>query len=167
MTSTDRLLEANRKYAAGFRKGHLKNQGARRLAVLTCMDARINTAAAFGLREGDANVLRNEGGRANEFVLNGLIVARALLGVREIAVIHHTDCGLLAPSEAEFRRRIEASIGEIAPQRKFMTFADVDEGVREDLRIIGSVPELAGMPVRGFVYDVKTGTLREVPGSGD
>ena len=162
MSAVNDMLTANKKYAAAFRKGHLKKQPAKRVAVLACMDARMDPARILGLQEGDANVLRNEGGRVNDYVVRSLLVARALLDMREIVVLHHTDCGLQAKSAEEFRRAIERELN-VTVEHEFPTFADLDQSVRDDIVQLRLIKEFAGeVPVRGFVYDVKTGLLREV-----
>lgn len=161
MSVANEFLQANAGYAAGFTKGHLPLPPARKVAVVACMDARLDPAKALGLEEGDAHVIRNAGGRAHD-ALRSLVISQQLLGTREIVVIHHTDCGMLTFSDAQLREQVKQKLGadtDIA----FLSFADLDASVRDDLAAIrGSKLLLDGVPVRGFVYDVKDGRLREV-----
>jgi carbonic anhydrase len=161
--TTDELLAANRQYASRFDKGHLPLPPARRVAIVTCMDARIDPAKALGLSEGDAHVIRNAGGRAHE-ALRSLVISQRLLGTREVAVIHHTDCGMLTFTDDELRGRVREELGADASHIAFLPFADLDESVRSDVAYLRASPLIpADVPVRGFVYDVRTGTVREVP----
>jgi carbonic anhydrase len=167
-----RLLEGNARYAESFASGGLHHEPAERLAVLTCMDARIEPLAALGLRLGDAHVLRNAGGRVTEDVLRSLALSQQLLGTTTIAVIHHTHCGMAGLSNQGFREEVERrertqEIGQgaarLARQMDFLPFADLDASVREDVARLQASPLLRpGTPVYGLVYDVKTGTLRAV-----
>ena len=166
MTITDELIAANARYAASGRTHHLPQRPGRRLAVLTCMDARIDTFSALGLDLGDANILRNAGGRAAP-ALRSLAVCCGFLGVREIVVIHHTDCGLLDASNDEIRARLGREIGPEAAAAAagidFLPFPDLDQSVREDVALIRASPLIPDdVTVRGFVYYVETGRLQEV-----
>lgn len=159
----DELLERNRRSAESFDAGDLPAPPATEVAVVACMDARLDPARALGLELGDAHVIRNAGGRATEDVLRSLVVSSHLLGTREFAVIHHTDCGMATFTDEELRERIRRETGADAAGVDFLPFSDLDESVREDVRRIRSSPLLPqGVTVRGFVYDVRTGLLREV-----
>jgi carbonic anhydrase len=132
------------------------------VAVLACMDARLDPARALGLEEGDAHVIRNAGGVVSEDAVRSLIVSQRLLGTEEIALIHHTDCGMLTFTDAEVKDAIEAEVG-IRPSFALEAFADVDADVRQSIARIRANPLIPHTDaVRGFVYEVETGRLREV-----
>lgn len=160
MAVVDEFLKANARYAAEFTKGHLPMPPARKVAVVACMDARLDPARALGLEEGDAHVIRNAGGRAAD-ALRSLIISQQLLGTREVVVLHHTDCGMLAFSDAELRSKLRAELGQDA-DFPFLSFSDLELSVREDVAALQTSPFLLRVPVRGFLYDVKTGRLAEV-----
>jgi carbonic anhydrase len=160
MAVADEFLEANTRYAAQFSKGQLPMPPARKVAVLACMDARLDPARALGLEEGDAHVIRNAGGRAAD-ALRSLIISQQLLGTREVVVIHHTDCGMLTFSDADLRARLKQELGQDA-DFPFLPFSDLERSVRDDVAILRSSPLLLPVPVRGFLYDVQTGKLEEV-----
>ena len=162
MTTTDELLAANERYAARFHKGALPLPPARRVAIVTCMDARIDPAKALGLDEGDAHVIRNAGGRAQD-ALRSLVISQRLLGTREVVVLHHTDCGMLTFTDDELRDKVRHELGADASHIAFLPFKDLDESVRLDVAYLRASPLIpADVPIRGFVYDVRTGTVREV-----
>jgi carbonic anhydrase len=134
---------------------------ARRVAVLACMDARLDPARILGLEEGDAHVVRNAGGRAAD-ALRSLVISQELLGTREVVVIHHTDCGMLTFTNDQLKQRLKEGRGAEA-DLDFLPFSDVDQSVRDDVKAIRESRLLhPGVPVTGFVYDVKTGRLRQV-----
>ena len=163
MSVSDELLQANREYARTFDRGHLPMPPARRLAVVTCMDARIVPSRQLGLEEGDAHVIRNAGGRARD-ALRSLVISQRLLGTNEIAVIHHTDCGMLTFTNRDLHAKVKQDLNADASDIDFLPFSDVEESVREDVAFLLSSPLIPGdVPVRGFVYDVRTGKLSEVP----
>ncbi len=163
MSELPAILEANERYAAGFAKGDLPMPPARRLAVLTCMDARIDPAQALGLAEGDAHVIRNAGGRASDDALRSLVISQQLLGTREVLVVHHTDCGMLTFTNEQLRDQLRTTLGADASHVDFLPFADLEESVREDVRRIQASPFIAAdIPVSGFIYDVRTGRLQQV-----
>ena len=162
MSATDELLRNNAAYAEGFDKGDLPIPPAKKVAVVTCMDARLNVHALLGLEEGDAHVIRNAGGIVTDDEIRSLAISQRLLGTEEILVIHHTDCGMLTFSDEDFRRTLEEETG-VTPEWAAGTFGDLDEDVRRSVARIREspfVPRTDGL--RGFVYEVETGRLREV-----
>jgi carbonic anhydrase len=162
MTVSDEFLIANRSYADSFDKGQLALPPKRKTAVVVCMDARIDPARALGLAEGDAHVIRNAGGRIAD-ALRSLIISQELLATEEVAIIHHTDCGMLTFTDQSIRARLRESRHADADALAFLPFADLDQSVRDDLaQYAASALVRHDIPVRGFVYDVKTGRLREV-----
>jgi len=162
MPVIDEFIEANSKYARSFDKGGLPMPPARKVAVVTCMDARILPSRALGLEEGDAHVIRNAGGRAQD-ALRSLIISQRLLGTREVAVIHHTDCGMLTFKNEDLRAQVKRELGADASGIDFLPFADVEKSVRDDVAALRDSPFIPrDFPVRGFVYDVRTGRLTEV-----
>lgn len=162
MSASDELLRANEEYARKFDLGDLPRPPAKRLAIVTCMDARIFPSRAFGLKAGDAHIIRNAGGRAKD-ALRSLIISERLQGTSEIAVIHHTDCGLLTINNRDFQARLKEELGADAGDIDFLPFTDVEESVREDIGFLITCPLIpAHVTVRGFVYDVRTGRLKEV-----
>ena len=162
MSSTDELLRNAEAYAASFDKGDLPMPPARKLAVLACMDARLNPYALLGLREGDANIIRNAGGVVTDDEIRSLAISQRLLGTEEIILIHHTDCGMLTFTDDEFKRSVQNDVG-IKPEWAAEAFADLDEDVRQSIARIQASPFIPRKDsVRGFVYEVETGRLREV-----
>jgi carbonic anhydrase len=160
------FIAANEQYAADFHKGDLPLPPARKVAVLVCMDARIDPAKALGLEEGDAHVIRNAGGRAAD-ALRSLAISHELLGTREIVVIHHTDCGMLTFSNDDIRQKLEQDLGpeagKVASKIDFVPFTDLDQSVRDDVAAIQASPLIPkDIPVSGFVYDVHDGRLHPV-----
>jgi carbonic anhydrase len=162
MSVTDELLRANAEYARNFDQGDLPMPPARRLAIVTCMDARIDPSRAFGLKEGDAHVIRNAGGRARE-ALRSLVISQRLLGTNEIALIHHTDCGMRTFTNRDLYNKVQQDLGADASEIDFLPFGDLEESVREDVAFLLSSPLIPGdVIVRGFIYDVRSGRLTEV-----
>lgn len=161
MTVTDELLESAERYAAGFDKGGLPMPPARHIAVVACMDARLNPYGLFGLQEGDAHVVRNAGGVVSDDVIRSLAISQRLLGTREIVLVHHTDCGMLTFTDEEFVAGLEAETGS-RPTWTPQAFTDVAEDVRRSAARIAASPFIPVKDVRGFVYDVATGRLSEV-----
>lgn len=157
----DRFQEANAAYAASFDKGNLPAPPGRRLAVIACMDARLDPARALGLTEGDAHVIRNAGGRAAD-AIRSLVISQHLLGTREVAIVHHTDCGMLSFTDEQLRRKLRDDL-HTDTDIPFYAFSDLEQSVRDDIETIKSSPLLfKDVQVRGFIYDVTTGTIREV-----
>jgi carbonic anhydrase len=162
MSQTDQLLANSQSYAEGFDKGDLPLPPAKKVAVLACMDARLNPYGLLGLSEGEVHVIRNAGGVVSEDAIRSLAISQNLLGTEEIVLIHHTDCGMLTFGDEEFADRLEAETGE-RPQWRAQAFSDLDRDVREGIERIKASPFIPRTDnVRGFVYEVETGTLREV-----
>jgi carbonic anhydrase len=162
MSTTDELLANARSYAASFTKGDLPLPPGRKIAVLACMDARLNPYGLLGLQEGDAHVIRNAGGVVTEDEIRSLAISQRLLGTEEIILIHHTDCGMLTFTDEDFKRSVQDDVG-IKPAWATEAFSDLDEDVRQSLARIKASPFIPHKEsVRGFVYDVHTGALREV-----
>ena len=162
MSVTDELLQNAEQYAAGFDKGDLPLPPAKHVAILACMDARLNPYGLLGLSEGDAHVIRNAGGVVTDDEIRSLAISQRLLGTDEIILIHHTDCGMLTFTDEEFRDRLEREAGS-RPSWSAEAFSDIEDDVRRSItRILDSpyVPEKSS--VRGFVFDVATGRLNEV-----
>ncbi|MGH9506277.1 MAG: beta-class carbonic anhydrase [Terriglobales bacterium] len=164
MSATDEAVRANEAFARQFAGGHLASAPARKLAVVACMDARLNVEQALGLGIGDAHVIRNAGGVVTVDTLASLLVSHHLLGTREFVIINHTDCGMLTFTDAELRQRLERSSGVVvAAPSCFYAFTDLEANLRRQVQVVRShpwVPREVG--VRGFLYDVKTGRLREL-----
>jgi carbonic anhydrase len=158
MSAIDDMIAANRLYAAEF-ESH-RPQAV--LAIVACMDARIDPFRALGLHYGFAHIIRNAGGRVAE-ALRSLAISQSVLGTREVAIIHHTECGMMAPSE-EIRERISAGLGrDVDPSLPLLAFSDLDQSIREDLQAYRDSPLVRhDIPVRGFVFDVATRRLHEV-----
>jgi carbonic anhydrase len=162
MTTTEQLLQNANAYAEGFDKGDLPLPPGKRVAVLACMDARLNPYGILGLTEGDAHVIRNAGGVVSDDAIRSLAISQNLLGTAEIILIHHTDCGMLTFNDDEFAEKLEQETGE-RPDWRAHSFSDVEEDVREGVERIKSSPFIPRTDrVRGFVYEVETGGLREV-----
>jgi carbonic anhydrase len=162
MSSTDDVLANNEGYASSFDKTDLPLPPARKLAVVACMDARLNVYGALGLQEGEAHVIRNAGGVVSDDVIRSLAISQRLLGTEEIALIHHTDCGMLTFTDDEFKASIEKDTG-IRPEWAAEAFGDLDGDVRQSIARIKASPFIPKKDaVRGFVYEVESGRLREV-----
>jgi carbonic anhydrase len=162
MSTTDELLRNAETYAANFDHGDLPLPPAKPVAILACMDARLNPYGLLGLSEGDAHVIRNAGGVVTDDEIRSLAISQRLLGTEEIILIHHTDCGMLTFGDDDFRRQIQQETG-IKPEWAAEAFDDVEEDVRQSIARIKSSPFIPKKDhVRGFVYDVKTGRLDEV-----
>jgi carbonic anhydrase len=162
MTAIGELLSNARVYADSFEEGDLPMPPAKRVAVIACMDARLNPYGLLGLGEGDAHVIRNAGGVVTEDAIRSLAISQRLLGTEEIVLIHHTDCGMLTFRDDEFRRQIQEDTG-IKPGWAAEAFDDLQADVRQSIERIKASPFIPRKDnVRGFVYDVKTGRLDEV-----
>ena len=161
MTATDELLANNERYAAAFH-GPLPLPPGKGVAVVACMDARLNVYGILGLAEGEAHVIRNAGGVVTDDEIRSLTISQRLLGTREIILIHHTDCGMLTFTDADFKASIQKETG-IKPEWAAEAFPDLDDDVRQSIARIKASPFIPHKDaVRGFVFDVATGKLREV-----
>ncbi len=162
MSATDQLLENARRYADGFDRGDLPLPPAKRVAVVACMDARLNPYGILGLEEGDAHVIRNAGGVITDDEIRSLAISQRLLGTEEIILIHHTDCGMLTFTDDDFKRQVQQETG-IKPEWAAEAFDDLEADVRQSIARIKASPFIPRKDsVRGFVYDVHNGRLTEV-----
>ncbi len=160
---TDELLKNNESYAKSFNKGNLPLPPAKPVAVLACMDARLDVHKILGLEEGDAHVIRNAGGVATDDAIRSLVISQRLLGTTEIILIHHSDCGMLTFKDDDVKKQIEKEVG-IRPAFALEAFSDLAGDVKQSIARIKASPFIPGkQSVRGFIYDVKTGRLSEVP----
>jgi carbonic anhydrase len=162
MTVIDELVQNASAYSDSFENGDLPLPPAKRVAIVACMDARLNPYGLLGLREGDAHVIRNAGGVITDDEIRSLAISQRLLGTEEIMLIHHTDCGMLTFGDDEFRRQVQDDTG-IKPEWPAEAFSDLEEDVRQSIARIKASPFIPNKEhVRGFVYEVETGRLREV-----
>jgi carbonic anhydrase len=162
MSVTDELLANNERYAASFDKGDLPLPPGKKVAVVACMDARLNPYAVLGLEEGDAHIIRNAGGVVTDDEIRSLAISQRLLATEEIILIHHTDCGMLTFRDDDFKAQVQADTG-IKPEWAAEAFDDLDEDVRQSIARIKASPFIPRKDsIRGFVYEVETGRLREV-----
>jgi carbonic anhydrase len=162
MTVTDELLQNNEAYAGSFDKGDLPLPPAKGVAIVACMDARLNVYGMLGLQEGDAHVIRNAGGVIIDDEIRSLAISQRLLGTREIILIHHTDCGMLTFIDDELKQQIQEEAG-IKPHFSMESFTDLEDDVRQSIARIRASPFIFNKEsVRGFVYEVETGRLREL-----
>ncbi len=162
MSAVDHYLGNNARYAAKFSKGSLPAPPAQKIAIVACMDARLETGALLGLEEGDAHVIRNAGGVVTDDVIRSLTISQRLLGTREIMLIHHTDCGMLTFTDAELKEAIEKETG-IRPPFAIDAFSDLENDVGQSIARIKASPFVVHKDaIRGFVYEVETGRLCEV-----
>jgi len=162
MSATNELLANNESYAENFTKGGKPMPPAKKVSIVACMDARIETGRLLGLEEGDAHVIRNAGGVVTDDVIRSLAISQRLLGTQEIILIHHTDCGMLTFRDDEVKAQIEADTG-LRPPFALEAFSDPEDDVRQSIRRIQASPFVPHKDeIRGFVYDVETGRLNEV-----
>lgn len=164
MSIIDDSLRENQAYAADFKLGDLPMPPARKLAVVACMDARMTVEQMLGLKTGDAHIIRNAGGIVSEDAIRSLIISHYLLGTQEFMIINHTDCGMLTFKDEDLKKRLQDTLktSSVSPE-VFHAFADLEQNVREQVAKVKSHPWAPkNVPVRGFVYDVKTGKLNEV-----
>jgi carbonic anhydrase len=162
MSATDLLLTNNETYARAFDKGDLPLPPARGVAVVACMDARLHVSKILGLEIGDAHIIRNAGGAVTDDTIRSLLISQRLLGTEEVILIHHTDCGMLTFTDDAVKARVQEDTG-IRPPFALEAFPDLDEDVRQSIARIETSPLIPHRTkVRGFVYDVRSGSLREV-----
>jgi carbonic anhydrase len=162
MSVTDDLIANNEGYAASFDKGDLPMPPGKKVAVLACMDARLNVYGMLGLSEGDAHVIRNAGGVVTDDEIRSLAISQRLLGTEEIILIHHTDCGMLTFTDDDFKASVQDDTG-IKPEWAAESFSDLDVDVRQSIARIKASPFIPNKDaIRGFVFEVETGRLREV-----
>ena len=164
MGAIDELLKANAAYAKDFAQGNLPMPPARKLAVVACMDARLVPSQILGTKNGDIHVIRNAGGIVTEDALRSLLISHYLLGTQECMIINHTDCGMLTFKDEELLARLQGETGTaaVAPNH-FYAFDNLEKNVRRQIQKVKSHPWIPkSVPVRGFIYDVKTGRLHEV-----
>jgi len=162
MSVTEELLQNNTAYAESFEKGDLPLPPARGVAVVACMDARLDVHKILGLEEGDAHVIRNAGGVITDDEIRSLTISQRLLGTREVILIHHTDCGMLTFSDDELKAQIHEDVG-LKPHFSMESFSDLEVDVRQSIARIKASPFIPHKEsVRGFIYEVETGRLREV-----
>jgi carbonic anhydrase len=162
MSATDELLQNSQDYAASFDKGGLSKPPGKKVAVVACMDARLSIYGALGLSEGEAHVIRNAGGVVTDDEIRSLAISQRLLGTEEIILIHHTDCGMLTFTDDEFKHAIEQETG-IKPEWAAESFSDLEADVRQSIARIKASPFIPRKnSIRGFIYEVETGRLREV-----
>ncbi len=164
MSAIDELFANNEDFAASLPELHLDVRPSRQLAIVTCMDSRLDVFSALGLRDGEAHVLRNAGGVVSDDVIRSLAISQRLLGTREVMLIHHTDCGMQKITDDGFRAELQEATG-VAPGFAIESFTDVDADVRQSVQRVRHSPFLLHRDhVRGFVYDVDSRRLREVSG---
>jgi carbonic anhydrase len=162
VTATDDLIANNAAYVSSFTKGDLPLPPATKVAILACMDARLDPAKALGLQEGDAHVIRNAGGVATEDAIRSLVISQRLLGTKEIVLIHHTDCGMETFTDDTVKDQILADTG-LRPSFALEAFPKAEEDVKQTAARIKASPFVPSKNIRGFVYEVESGRLREVP----
>src|ERR1700719_4644067 len=164
MSLTDEVVAANRQYAADFKLGNLAMPPARKLAIVACMDARLTVEPMLGLKTGEAHIIRNAGGIVTEDAIRSLIISHYLLGTQEFMIINHTECGMLTFKDADLLERLESELGvSVLSPSHFHTFANLEANVRRQIQRVRShhwIPK--EIPVRGFVYDVKSSKLNEI-----
>ena len=162
MTETDRLLENARAYAERFDNAGLEAQPSKRVAVLACMDTRLIPSRLLGLNEGEAHILRNAGGVVTDDAIRSLSISQVVLGTEEIVLLHHTDCGMLKVTDEELADRLEQASGQ-RPEWPAHAFSDLEQSVRTSIARLRESPFIPNKgSIRGFVYDVETGDLREI-----
>ncbi|CAI5755562.1 unnamed protein product [Candida verbasci] len=160
MSVAQEVEVANKVYESNFTKGDLPLPPGRKVAIVVCMDARIDPAKSLGLSEGDAHVIRNAGGRASD-ALRSVIISQRLLGTREIIIIHHTDCGMLTFKDEDLKKIIKDSGGD-ADHLSFLSFSNLKQSVYDDVNYFKNNSLVLNVPITGYIYDVKTGRINKV-----
>lgn len=163
MSYFEKFLKTNRAYADFHGTAHLPLKPKTQVAIVTCMDSRLHVAPALGLALGDAHILRNAGGRVTEDMIRSLVISQQQMGTREIVVLHHTDCGAQTFSNEDFAKHIHEELGVDVSGQDFLPFSDVEESVREDMKLLRNSPLIpADVVISGAVYDVDTGLMTEI-----
>ena len=160
MSYFENFLKANQAYVELHGELHLPIKPKTKVAIVTCMDSRLHVAPALGLALGDAHILRNAGGRVTEDMLRSLVISQQQLGTREIVVLHHTDCGAQTFQNKDFQEHLKRELGVDVSDKDFLPFQDIDESVREDMRLLKDSPLIPDdVVISGAVYDVDTGRM--------
>ncbi|RBR11627.1 uncharacterized protein FIESC28_08910 [Fusarium coffeatum] len=158
LSITPEYEAANEQYAEDFDKGDLALPPSRKVAIIACMDARLDPAQILGIELGSAHVIRNAGGRAAD-ALRSIIISQQLLGTREIVIIHHTDCGMLTFSDVDLKTKVRKDLDEDVDHMAFLPFSDLEQSVRDDIKFLRKSPLVLDGPITGYIYDVKTGKI--------
>ncbi|RFN53458.1 carbonic anhydrase [Fusarium flagelliforme] len=158
LSITPEYEAANEQYAEGFDKGDLALPPSRKVAIIACMDARLDPAQVLGIELGSAHVIRNAGGRAAD-ALRSIIISQQLLGTTEIVIIHHTDCGMLTFSDVDLKEKVRKDLDEDVDHMAFLPFSDLEQSVRDDIKFLRKSPLVLDGPITGYIYDVKTGKI--------
>ena len=163
MSYFENFLKANQTYVELHGDLHLSIKPKTKVAIVTCMDSRLHVAPALGLALGDAHILRNAGGRVTEDMIRSLVISQQQMGTREIVVLHHTDCGAQTFNNEDFQEHLKCELGVDVSGQDFLPFQDIDESVREDMKLLRECPLIPeDVIISGAVYDVDTGSMREV-----
>lgn len=163
MSYFENFLKANQAYVELHGDLHLSIKPKTKVAIVTCMDSRLHVAPALGLALGDAHILRNAGGRVTDDMIRSLVISQQQMGTREIVVLHHTDCGAQIFNNEDFQERLKCELGVDVSGQDFLPFQDIDESVREDMKLLRECPLIPDdVIISGAVYDVDTGSMREI-----
>ena len=163
MSYFENFLKANQAYVELHGDLHLSIKPKTKVALVTCMDSRLHVAPALGLALGDAHILRNAGGRVTEDMIRSLVISQQQMGTREIVVLHHTDCGAQTFNNEDFQEHLKCELGVDVSGQDFLPFQDIDESVREDMKLLRECPLIPDdVIISGAVYDVDTGSMREI-----
>ena len=163
MSYFENFLKANQAYVELHGDLHLSIKPKTKVAIVTCMDSRLHVAPALGLALGDAHILRNAGGRVTEDMIRSLVISQQQMGTREIVVLHHTDCGAQTFNNEDFQEHLKCELGVDVSGQDFLPFQDIDESVREDMKLLRECPLIPDDDIiSGAVYDVDTGSMREI-----
>ena len=163
MSYFENFLKANQAYVELHGDLHLSIKPKTKVAIVTCMDSRLHVAPALGLALGDAHILRNAGGRVTEDMIRSLIISQQQMGTREIVVLHHTDCGAQTFNNEDFQEHLKCELGVDVSGQDFLPFQDIDESVREDMKLLRECPLIPDdVIISGAVYDVDTGSMKEI-----
>lgn len=163
MSYFEQFMQANQAYVALHGELNLPIKPKTRVAIVTCMDSRLHVAQALGLALGDAHILRNAGGRVTDDMIRSLVISQQQMGTREIVVLHHTDCGAQTFNNEDFQEHLKCELGVDVSGQDFLPFQDIDESVREDMKLLRECPLIPDdVIISGAVYDVDTGRMIEV-----